>query len=68
MHLHAPPMGRQVLQHESTAVLINGVKQTLDVDKEACFTLGWKEAETFYTTPLGAHDKNGVQDKHGGFD
>ena len=42
------------------------VKQTLDVAKEARFTLDWKEVETFYTTPLGAHDKNGIWDKHGG--
>ena len=36
-----------------------------DMAKEAQFTSG-KEAETFYTTPLGARDKNGVWDKHGG--
>ena len=36
------------------------------MSKEVYFALGWKEVETFYTTPLGARDKNGIRDKHGG--
>ena len=51
---------------ESAAVVISGIKQTSDVATEARFALGFKEAEKFYTTPIGTINDRGRRSRHGG--
>ncbi|MGB2419944.1 MAG: hypothetical protein ACPH9Z_07410, partial [Luminiphilus sp.] len=56
----------QLLPRESVAVVINGVKQTSDVARDARFTLGMQEAERLYTTPPGPRDDRGRRSGRGG--
>ena len=43
----------QVLPTDSAAVFVGGIKQTSNVAKNVRIALGWVDAESFYTTPLG---------------
>ena len=43
----------QVLPKESVAVFVGGIKQTSNLANNVRLALGWVDAESFYTTPLG---------------